>query len=133
MEQPDVEMTFSPKTYDIDALGIVSNITYVRWLEDMRTEFLHENLPWDRLQDEGIGPVLAETNIKYHKAVTMGKEVTGKLWVTEVGRTSWRLKFDFVMDGETVIEAKQSGMFVDLETKKPRRLPEDLRENMRST
>jgi acyl-CoA thioesterase FadM len=37
------------------------------------------------------------------------------------------------MDGETVIEAKQSGMFVDLDTKKPRRLPEDLRENMRST
>ncbi len=57
------------KTYDIDAFGIVSNITYVRWLEDMRTEFLHRYLPWDRLEEDNLAPVLAETNIQYKNAV----------------------------------------------------------------
>jgi acyl-CoA thioester hydrolase len=125
-------MNFSPKTYDIDALGIVSNITYVRWLEDMRTEYLHENLPWDRLKEEGLAPVLVETNIQYKKPVKMAEEIEGKLRVIEVGRTSWRLQFEFTRGTEVVLTAKQKGMFVDMDSGNPKRLPEDLRSNMKS-
>lgn len=128
-----IRMEFSPKTYDIDAFGIVSNLTYVRWLEDMRTEFLHRYLPWDRLEEEDLAPVLAETNIQYKSAVKMDQDIEGKLTMTDVGRTSWHLEFVFDRDGEVVLTAQQSGMFVDTESQSPRRLPEDLREKLLET
>lgn len=125
-----VRMNFSPRTYDIDAFGIVSNITYIRWLEDMRTEFLHQYLPWDRLDEESLAPVLAETNIKYHTALQMDQEAEGKLNMTDHGLTSWQLEFEFDRNGDVIITAEQSGMFVDTETHKPRRLPDDLRDRL---
>lgn len=125
-----IRMEFAPKTYDIDALGIVGNITYVRWLEDLRTEFLNQYLPWEELQSESLVPVLSETNINYQKPVRMGETVTGRLQLNEIGRSVWRLSFEFERDSELVLTAKQSGLFVDSETKKPRQLTEDLRKNI---
>lgn len=125
-----VSITFSPKTYDIDAMGVVSNITYVRWLEDLRTRFLEKNLPWNELQDHGLAPVLAETNIHYKQPLRMGDKTQGKLKLVELGRTTWYLKFLFETDGETIIEAEQSGLFVDTETHRPRKLPQPLKERI---
>jgi len=125
-----VKMNFSPKMYDVDAVGIVSNITYVRWLEDMRTEFLNQYIPWERLREVSMAPVLAETNIQYKNPLRMGEDVEGKLRVKDTGRTSWKLTFEFERDGQIVIIAEQTGVFVDLQTKKPARLPTNLRENM---
>ena len=32
--------------YDIDAMGIVSNIVYVRWFEDLRTDFINQHIKY---------------------------------------------------------------------------------------
>lgn len=39
----ELEIVLSVQTYDIDFAGIVSNIVYVRWLEDMRLKIM-ENI-----------------------------------------------------------------------------------------
>jgi acyl-CoA thioester hydrolase len=53
-----IRLAFPVKTYDVDFAGIVSNIVYVRWLEDLRLELLARTCPLARLVAEGIGPVL---------------------------------------------------------------------------
>jgi acyl-CoA thioester hydrolase len=35
-----VELELPIRTYDIDFAGIVSNIVYIRWLEDLRIQML---------------------------------------------------------------------------------------------
>lgn len=131
-EEWHICMEFSPKVYDIDAVGVVSNITYVRWLEDMRTEFLEQYLSWDRLQEHSIAPVLAETRIHYREPVRMGEDLNGKLRLIEMGNTSWKLEFEFARNSSPVITAEQTGVFVDIDSKNPRPLPESLRSNMPS-
>ncbi len=37
------------KAYEIDAMGVVSNIVYVKWLEDARHEFLAKYYPYDEM------------------------------------------------------------------------------------
>ncbi len=32
----EVNLSFPVRTYDIDFAGVVSNIVYIRWLEDLR-------------------------------------------------------------------------------------------------
>jgi len=36
----NIDLPITVKTYDIDFMGIVSNISYVRWMEDLRLQFL---------------------------------------------------------------------------------------------
>jgi hypothetical protein len=61
--QPEygVELQFKVQTYDIDFAGIVSNQVYIRWLEDLRLEFLDTYAPLDRLLADGLVPVLVST------------------------------------------------------------------------
>jgi acyl-CoA thioester hydrolase len=40
-----VERALPIRTYDIDFAGIVSNIVYVRWLEDLRLAMMEEAYP----------------------------------------------------------------------------------------
>ncbi len=39
----EVELTIPVRSYDIDFAGIVSNIVYIRWLEDLRSKWLDEH------------------------------------------------------------------------------------------
>ena len=39
-----VQHSFRVMTYDIDFAGIVSNISYIRWLEDLRNLFAEQAL-----------------------------------------------------------------------------------------
>jgi acyl-CoA thioester hydrolase len=54
----EVELVLPVKTYDIDFAGIVSNIVYIRWLEDLRLEMLDAYLPLQKMLEDGIAPIL---------------------------------------------------------------------------
>ena len=49
----EVELTIPVRSYDIDFAGIVSNIVYIRWLEDLRLKWLDEHFPLDRQFKQG--------------------------------------------------------------------------------
>ena len=38
--------------YDIDAMGIVSNIVYIRWFEDLRTIILNEYMTFSEMMKQ---------------------------------------------------------------------------------
>ncbi len=49
-QQPfEVALDLPIKTYDIDFAGIVSNIVYIRWLEDLRLKMLESHFPIENL------------------------------------------------------------------------------------
>ena len=54
----EVELYLPVRTYDIDFAGIVNNIVYVRWLEDLRLEMLSRFLPLEELLQNGIAPLI---------------------------------------------------------------------------
>ena len=59
-------------SFDIDAARHVSNLTYVRWLEVARNEFLTEiGAPIEALMDDGVAPIVARTDIRYRHPVQL--------------------------------------------------------------
>src|SRR5947208_6147204 len=50
----EVELLLAVRTYDIDFAGHVSNIVYIRWLEDLRLQFLNEHLPLQEQWANGV-------------------------------------------------------------------------------
>src|SRR5215470_9418798 len=59
------------RTYDIDFAGIVSNIVFIRWLEDLRLGFLDRAYPLLRALAEDVAPILLSTRIDYRRPVTI--------------------------------------------------------------
>jgi len=59
-----IDLPITVKTYDIDFMGIVSNITYVRWMEDLRLRFLEVHYPLQKLISELIVPIITQTHYR---------------------------------------------------------------------
>lgn len=125
-------LAFQAHTYDIDFAGIVSNLVYVRWLEDLRGAMLAEFYPPEMILATGRGPVLLHTDIRYRLALRLGDRPLGHMWVAEARRTRWVLQAEFVLDGRRVCEARQTGAFVDYARMRPVPVPDVLRRALES-
>jgi acyl-CoA thioester hydrolase len=121
-----VELPFQPKTYDIDFAGHVSNIVYIRWLEDLRLSLLDTYLPLNTLMEKGIAPVLMRTTIEYKRPVKLFDKAIGKMWAGEIGNVKGILLAEFSVNGVVVATAEQVGIFVRLESGRPVAFPEEL-------
>jgi acyl-CoA thioester hydrolase len=74
-----VERDLPVKTYDIDFAGVVSNIVFVRWLEDLRLTMMDEAYPIARALAEDVAPILLETRIAYVRPVTISDALKGRM------------------------------------------------------
>ncbi len=123
----EVRMRFPVQTYDIDFAGIVSNIVYIRWLEDLRLKVLETHYPIERMLREQLAPTLVETHIRYRKSIRIGDEVTGRIWISQMRRMKFLFRAEFLVNGTLAATAKQTGCVVDLESGSPAALPEAFR------
>lgn len=124
---PYVELPIIVKTYDVDFAGIVHNMVYIRWLEDLRFQFLADFAPIDALLADGVSPILVKTTIEYKWPVRMGDQPVGRMWISEAGRTRWTVRGQIVLGNQVAAEAEQVGYFANLNTLRPIRIPEALR------
>lgn len=122
----EVEITILVRTYDIDFAGIVSNITYIKWLEDLRLKFLDEHLPLAQSFKEGYAPILAGTEIKYKLPIKLFDQVIGRLWLSSLGRLKWTVQAEIICNNERAAAATQQGAFVSLKNGRPVPIPEKL-------
>jgi len=131
-----VDRLFQVMTYDIDFAGIVSNITYIRWLEDLRNLYADQILPIGEVLNRGIIPALGRTEIDYILPVRFPDKVAGRMWLSDRGRAKYILACEFISNnsGMVTAKAKQLGVFVSKATFRPVPLPEEFRNiDMRST
>ena len=128
-QQPfEVEIHLPVRTYDIDFAGIVNNIVYVRWLEDLRLEMLARHFPLDEQLQNGIAPVILQTKIDYKQSIKLSDAPKGRMWMEAMGALRWTVKATIVVDGTIAALGEQVGIFVDLQNNKPIRMPERLKQ-----
>jgi acyl-CoA thioester hydrolase len=119
-----VEIDFPIRTYDIDFAGIVSNIVYIRWLEDLRLTMLAQHYrPLPEILLTGIAPILINTDISYKQQITIHDRAIGKMWIEEVGNLRCTLAAEISSTGRLAAQAKQTVVFIDLATRRPVRMP----------
>jgi len=112
------------RTYDIDSAGHVSNIAYLRWLEDMRLDLFEKYFPLREFVNTGITPVIASTHIEYKRPIKLFDQPEGFMWVSEMGRASLIMEAELRVDSLVTTVARHVGVFVMLDTGKPVRVPE---------
>jgi acyl-CoA thioester hydrolase len=121
-----VELDLPIRTYDIDFAGIVSNIVYVRWLEDLRLAMLEQHyVPLPELLLTGIAPVLTNTEINYQRQLTIQDRAIGRMWIEELGSLRCILAAEILNGKYSAAQAKQTVLFINLSTRRPVRMPQD--------
>lgn len=122
----EVEMIFPVKTYDIDFGGVVSNLVYLRWLEDLRLQIMQTYCPLENQLAIGVGPVLLSTHIEYRKSIKFGETAIGKMWVTNMTKLKWNVKAEILVGDKLAAKGEQLGIFVKFPSGSPTTIPEQL-------
>ncbi|NJR32321.1 MAG: acyl-CoA thioesterase [Chamaesiphon sp. CSU_1_12] len=124
----EIELQLPVKTYDIDFAGIVSNIVYVRWLEDLRLEMLSSFFPLQEQVANGFAPIVLQTTIDYKQSIQMHDRPIGKMWMESLASLRWVVGAEILLAEKVSAIAQQTGIFVNLQTKKPLRIPDRLQQ-----
>jgi acyl-CoA thioester hydrolase len=123
-----VEVPLRVQAYDIDVVGIVSNIAYVRWLEDLRQAWCDAHYPTDRMFAQGFVPAIGSTHVEYKRAIVFGDRVAGRIWFEGFRGQRWHFGFEIVVGERIAAAARQSGIFLSVADRTIRQIPDDMLE-----
>jgi acyl-CoA thioester hydrolase len=110
----EASINFNIKTYEIDIAGHVSNIVYVKWLEDLRCKLFEQIIPIDKLLNEDLYPVVTSTTLVYKKQLKLGDNPFGFIWIENIKHNMMILKFNFISDEKICVFAEQKCVVMNL-------------------
>ena len=112
---------------DIDHLGHVSNLVYLRWVLEAATA--HSTARgWDLDAYRKLGNVwvVRRHELDYLGQVTVGQSLVAETWVDSWKQASCVRKTELIRDGQVVARAATTWAFVSLASGRPQRIPEHL-------
>ena len=117
----------TPAAADIDELGHVSNLVYLRWV--MEVAMAHSRArgwDWARYRQLGAAFMVRRHEIDYVAQVTLGEQLRAETWVD-----SWRLascirKTELLRDGKVVARAATTWAMIGLASGRPQKIPEEM-------
>jgi len=118
---------FDIQTYDCDFAGGISNTTYVRWLDELRTGWFDSVMARSRQQSEALILVVGRLEMDY--LYTVGYydgSISGEIVDAEVGNSRVIFQARFCLGEKEVVRAVQKTLLVNLEKRRPARMPLDV-------
>ena len=114
---------------DIDEVGHVSNLVYLRWVMAVAMEHSRAR-GWDYPDYKRFGAVfmVRRHEIDYIAQVTVGQALSAETWVDEWRQASCVRKTELVRDGKVVARAATTWALISLGSGRPIRIPDELRE-----
>lgn len=127
----EFSITITPRMYETDAMGHINNASIAAWFEVLRVRFMEERLEngpsfvFD--PSAGVGWILASAHIDYRGETFYGSDVTGRIQEVEIGNSSIKFVGEMEQDGRTTMSGYAVLVFIDLETRRPVRVPDEVR------
>lgn len=113
---------------DMDTLGHVNNVQYVRYLEDARVAMLFSDAERSGVSSLVGGLVVVRHEIDYRRPLVFRSEpVPIDLWVTRMSNSSFDLAYEMHDEGTVYLEAKSVIAPYDAASARARRIAPDER------
>lgn len=117
----------TPVASDIDELGHVSNLVYLRWV--LEVAMAHSAARgWDFAAYRALGSafMVRRHEIDYIAQVTIGQELLASTWVDTWKLASCVRKTELVRGGQVVARAATTWAMINLASGRPQRIPDDI-------
>jgi acyl-CoA thioester hydrolase len=113
---------------DIDQLGHVSNLVYLRWVLDLAVAH-SSSLGWDHARYQALGAVFVvrRHEIDYVAQVLAGEELRGETWVDGWRPASCVRRTELRRGEKVVARAATTWALISLASGRPQRIPDELR------
>lgn len=113
---------------DLDPVQHVNNAMYLNYL--MESAWRVGDItgwPWKRIQAAGFGVVARRTQIEYLQSASYGDELEIATWLSDLKRSTITRHFNIrrLLDNVTIVRANSLLVCIDLDTIRPRRIPDD--------
>jgi acyl-CoA thioester hydrolase len=120
-------ISITPEAADIDELGHVSNLVYLRWVLDVAMAHSRA-VGWDFAQyrDLGAAFMVRRHEIDYIAQVTLGQTLRAETWVESWRAASCIRKTELLRDGKVVARAATTWAMIGLASGRPQRIPDEL-------
>jgi acyl-CoA thioester hydrolase len=112
---------------DIDAMQHVNNANYVNYMDDAAFEISRVGgWPAERMIAEGFAVLVRGHRIEYLQSAVLNDELEVATWASHMRRASGRRHYTIrrASDQELLVQAYSDVVWVNLETGRPARLPE---------
>ena len=122
--------TFSIPGDAIDELGHVSNLKYIVWMQEIAIQHsAAQGWPVERYLQSGGVWVVRSHFITYIRPAFEGETIVLQTWVAEIKQRSSLRKYLVLRanDQSVVVEAETNWVYVDRQSRRPVRIPDDLR------
>ncbi|MBL0743931.1 acyl-CoA thioesterase [Chryseolinea lacunae] len=109
---------------DIDDMGHVNNVVYVRWVQDVAAAH------WNALASEELKAkyawVVLRHEVDYKRPAFLHDDVVGYTWVGEFHGARFERFVTLKANGKMVAEAKTMWCLLDAKTLRPTRVTEEI-------
>jgi acyl-CoA thioester hydrolase len=112
---------------DMDAMGHVNNTVYFRYMEQARIGWF-EALVSPEQAWKGTGIVIANASCNFKRPINYPGTVEVRLSVGPLGGSSVPTFYELRMQDELYADGEATVVFIDVETQKPMRIPQTIRE-----
>ena len=107
---------------DIDSMGHVNNAVFFTYFEEGRKEFLHKL--FSIVNPKEYNYILAHIRCDYLKPVKLDDTISLQLWVSEISKKRFNLKYRLVNKGnESIVYAEGQSVQVCFDYKKNSTIP----------
>jgi YbgC/YbaW family acyl-CoA thioester hydrolase len=117
--------------FDTDCGGVVSNISYLRFVEIARTLLAEElGLALTEMAENQRYPVVVRTEIDYRRAAKLGDQLVIEAWLDRVERVRFWCAFQITRPADNVViaQCRQMLALIEMPEGKLLRLPEQWEE-----
>lgn len=114
---------------EIDGLGHVNNVSYVRWMQDAAVAHSRAQ-GWNaaRYGEIGCGWVARRHTIEYLQPAFAGQEIVVQTWVADMKKITSLRKYRITRPADSTVlaVAETNWAFVNVKTALPKRIPTDV-------
>ena len=124
---PAFEITIAVEPGDIDALGHVNNVAYLRWVQDVAVA--HWLAAAAAADQAGLFWVVVRHEIDYRYPAYLGDSIIARTWVGTATRVRFERHTELLRAGDRLLLAKARTLWcpIDAATGKPASVSPDVR------
>ena len=120
--------TITPRFYETDALGHINNASIAAWFEVARVNFLESLGESD--PSAARDWILASITIDFVAETFYGTDVIANITEARIGNTSLAVVCEMTQGEKVTVRGTATLVHMDAQTKKPARVPDELRKEL---